>query len=100
MMGDSVTYRNTLLDYLAALRAQRGKDGIVLNDHVTAVDIVLAETVLAILAESQGNSAESSQYFARAVADRPKARKDGCTVARLRQIVPRPDRKLPVPADR
>jgi hypothetical protein len=67
-MGDPVTYRDTLLDYLAALRAQHGKDGIVLNNHVTTVDIVLTETRLAVLAESQGNLAESGRFFARTAA--------------------------------
>jgi hypothetical protein len=96
MMGDPVAYRNTLLDYLAALRARRAKGGgIVLNDHATAVDIVLTEARLAVLAESQGNLAESGQFFAQAVADCPKAWKDGCTAERLKEIVLRLDRKVP-----
>jgi hypothetical protein len=99
MMGDPVAYRNTLLDYLAALHARREKGGgIVLDDHVTTVDIVLTETRLAILAEAQGNSAESGQYFVRAVADCPKAWTDGCTAERLRQVAERLDRKVPASA--
>jgi hypothetical protein len=54
--------------------------------------IVLTETRLGVLAESQGNSAESSPFFAQAVADCPKAW--SCTTERLRQIVQRLDRKL------
>src|SRR5205809_179462 len=57
MMGDPVAYRKVLLDYLAALRARQGKGGIVLNDRVTTVDIVLTEARLGVLAESQGNPA-------------------------------------------
>jgi hypothetical protein len=96
MMGDPVAYRNVLSDYLAALRArQETGGGIVRTDHVTAVDIVLTETRLAVLAESQGNSTESGQYLGRAVADCPTSWKDGCSVERLRQIVQRLDRKLP-----
>jgi hypothetical protein len=99
MMGDSVAYRNTLLDYLAALHARREKGGgIVLNEHATTVDIVLTESRLAILAESQGHSEQSAQLFAQAVADCPKAWNDGCTMERLRELVQRLDRKLPSPA--
>ena len=79
------------------MRARYGKNDIMLNDHVRAVEIVLTETRLAALAESQGNSAESSQYYAQAVADCPKAWNDGCTTERLRQIAQRLDRKLPAP---
>jgi hypothetical protein len=95
MMGDPVAYRNILSDYLASLRARQGKGGVVLSEHAAAVDIALTETRLAVLAESQGNSAESGQYFAQAVADCPKAWNDGCTTERLRQIVQRLDRQLP-----
>jgi hypothetical protein len=99
MMGDPVAYRDVLSDYLAVLRTRQGKGGgIVLNDHTTAVDVVLTETRLGVLAESQGNSTEASQYFAQAVADCPKAWNEGCSVEGLREIVQRLDRKLFVPA--
>jgi hypothetical protein len=97
MMGDPVAYRNILSDYLTSLRARQGKGGVVLSEHATAVDVVLTEARLAVLAETQGNSTESGQYFEQAVADCPKAW--SCTAERLRQIVQRLDRKLPAPTD-
>jgi hypothetical protein len=99
MMGDPVAYRKVLLEYLAALHARREKGGgIVLNEHATAVDVVLTETRLGVLAESQGNSTEAGQYFEQAVADCPTTW--SCTAERLRELVQRLDRKVPAPADR
>jgi hypothetical protein len=98
MMGDPVAYRNILSDYLTSLRARQGKGGVVLSEHATAVDVVLTETRLGVLAESQGNSTEAGQYFEQAVADCPTTW--SCTAERLRDLVQRLDRKVPAPADR
>jgi hypothetical protein len=93
MMGDPKAYRSALLDYLRALQSRRDRDGITLDDHVIAVDTVLTEARLAILADSQGNEAESKLYFAQALEHCPSAWKTGCSVERLHEIVARLDGK-------
>ena len=93
LMGDPVAYRTTLLGYLAALSAQRGGAHVILTDHSLAVDIVLTETRLALLAESQADAGETRKYFQQAVADCGHAWKKGeCTEQHLRDIVLRLDR--------
>jgi hypothetical protein len=93
-IADPTAYRQALLDYLTYLQSRRNGDGVLINDHVVAVDTVLTETRLALLADSQRNESESKLYFARAIEHCAGAWKTGCTVERLQEIVSRLDRKV------
>jgi len=91
LMGDPVLYKNTLLQFLAALNARRAGNGVLLPDHALAVDITLTEARLALLAEAQAAGAESKTYFAQALAHCRAAWADTCTEDRLREMVMRLD---------
>jgi hypothetical protein len=94
-MAYTTAYRQALLDYLTYLQSRRKGDEVLINDHVVAVDTVLTETRLALLADSQRNEPESKLYFARAIEHCAGAWKTGCTVERLQELVSRLDRKVP-----
>ena len=88
-----MAYRKALLAYLAAINARRPDESLLFDDHVNSVDRVMTEVRLAMLAQAQGDAAESGKYFAEAVAHCPKSWKDSCTVERLRAFIDRLDRK-------
>jgi len=99
LMGNAGSYRSTLLRYLDVLNTRRPSTGVVLNDHVTIVDVVLTEARLALLAESRGDAAEAQRYYAQAIAHCSKAWPDGCDEERLRKVIARLDKAdLPKPS--
>jgi hypothetical protein len=87
MLGDLASYRNSLREYLSQLKARRGKNGLIQTDHVIAVDTVVTEARLAMLAEQRKDTVESARYFAQAASDCPADWSRGCPPDRLRELV-------------